>query len=398
MHIPFSPPDIRQEDIDAVVDVLKSGWITSGPVGTQFAQALTEYCDAAGTVLVNSCTAGLELALVALGVGPGDEVIVPAYTYTASASVIHHVGATIVMVDVAPGSYFVDPSTWENAITERTKAIIAVDIAGVMNDTTAIYRAIENRKELFHPTNSLQEKIGRVALIIDAAHSLGAVRNGAISGSVADLTAFSFHAVKNLTTGEGGALCWSKNLPVDHDDFERTLRILCLHGQDKSALEKMNAAAWEYDILTPAFKWNLADIMAALGLSQLKRYPEIISRRHEIIDRYDDILSDTPTTSLMHVGEDFRSSGHLYLLTLTGYSVAQRNAFIDDMYEAGVSCNVHYKPLPELTAYQNLGFSSADYPQALAQYTSEVTLPLHTCLSDEQVEYVASTARNLILK
>lgn len=397
MLIPFSPPDIRTEDIDSVTAVLRSGWITSGPVGTEFSDALTNYCDTADTVLVNSCTAALELSLRVLGIGPGDEVIVPAYTYTASASVIDHVGATIVMVDVEPGSFFVPAETFENAITERTKAIIAVDMAGVMNATKPIFEAIERRKGLFTPANELQEQIGRVALVIDAAHSLGAIRDGRRAGSVADFTAFSFHAVKNLTTAEGGALTWNKNLPVDHEQLGTLLRVLILHGQNKSALEKSKASSWEYDIVSPAYKMNLPDILAALGYSQFKRYDNVLERRHEIVSRYNELLADTDTTALRHSGKNFRSSGHLYLLTLNGFSREDRNQFISDMRSHGVSCNVHYKPLPALTAYRNLGFKTTDHPNSMAQYSSEVTLPLHTCLTDEQVDYVANVARNLLL-
>lgn len=397
MFIPFSPPDIREEDVEAVAAVLRSGWITSGPVGAEFSEALSTYCDTVDTVLVNSCTSGLELSLRALGIGPGDEVIVPAYTYTASASVIDHVGAKIVMVDVAPGSFFVAAETFENAITERTKAIIAVDMAGVMNDTQPIYDAIESRQELFTPSSMLQERIGRVALIIDAAHSLGAMQAGSRAGSVADFTAFSFHAVKNLTTAEGGALTWNKNLPVDHEELGSLLRVLTLHGQNKSALEKSKASSWEYDIVSPAYKMNLPDILAAMGYSQFKRYDRVLDRRHEILARYNEILADTDTTALRHSGKNFRSSGHLYLLTLNEYSQDDRNQFIADMQSQGVSCNVHYKPLPALTAYRNLGFKMSDYPNSMAQYSNEVTLPLHTCLTDEQVDYVANTARNLLL-
>lgn len=397
MQVAFSTPDIREEDIEAVSEVLRSGWITSGPVGEKFRNALTKYCGSSDTILLNSCTAGLELALRALGIGPGDEVIVPAYTYTASASVIHHVGATIVMVDVAPGSYFVAPQTWEQAITEKTKAIIPVDLGGLMNDTEPLYRAIENKRSVFQPNNELQRQIGRVALIMDGAHSLGATLNGKKAGSVADFTAFSFHAVKNLTTAEGGALTWNRDLPVDHTELARLLRLLSLHGQDKSALEKIHSSSWEYDIVFPGYKMNLPDIQAALGLSQLKRYDTLIERRHSIIAQYNEALADTGTTSLPHITENARSSGHLYMLNLLGFSVPERNAFINQMGEAGISCNVHYKPLPALTAYRNMGFDQADFPNSMAQYSTEVSLPLHTCLTDEQVNYVTQTARNLLL-
>lgn len=396
MKIPFSPPDIREEDIEAVVDVLRSGWITSGPVGEEFRHALTNYCNSAETILMNSATAAMEMALRVMGVGPGDEVIVPAYTYTASASVINHVGADIVMVDVAPGEYFVQEDTWADAITERTKAIIAVDLGGVMFDAPALIRIAEAARDSFRPRSSFQEQLGRVAVIADGAHSLGASRDGMKSGSLADFTAFSFHAVKNLTTGEGGALTWRKDLPVDHGEVLKQLKLLILHGQSKSALEKTNSASWEYDIAFPGYKANMADIMAALGLSQLKRYDSVIERRHEIIRRYDEALLPLGNTSLIHAGNGIYSSGHLYLLGLEGRSLEFRNDFIERMFEAGISCNVHYKPLPMLIAYRHLGFDITDYPNAYSQYTKEVTLPLHTCLTDEEVNCVAETAKSLL--
>lgn len=396
MQVPFSPPDIREEDIQAVAQVLRSGWITSGPVGEEFRNALTDLCGSADTILMNSATAGLEMALRVIGVGPGDEVIVPAYTYTASASVIHHVGAQIVMVDVAPGQYFVSPQTWADAITDKTKAIIPVDLGGVMVDTDSIYQAIASRQNLFSPKNSFQEALGRVAVVVDGAHSLGATRNGKTSGSAGDFTAFSFHAVKNLTTGEGGALTWRKDLPVPSEEIYKYLRLLILHGQSKSALEKTNSASWEYDIAFPGYKANMADIMAALGYSQLQRYQSVMERRLDIVRAYDQALLPLGNTSLTHEGENFRSSGHLYLLGLEGKTLAERNRFIEDMYQKGVSCNVHYKPLPLLTAYRDLGFDIADYPNAYAQYEKEVSLPLHTCLTDTQVSYVIESSLSSI--
>ena len=396
MQVPFSPPDIREEDIQTVVEVLRSGWITSGPVGEKFRTALTEFSGTAGTVLVNSATAALEAALRYLGIGPGDEVIVPAYTYTASASVVHHVGAQIVMVDVEPGSYFVSPESVAAAITERTKAIILVDLAGRMVDVEPIYAAIEAARSRFQASTPAQEAFGRIALIIDGAHSLGAERGGLRSGAAGDFTAYSFHAVKNLTTAEGGAITWRRENPADHADIERFLKLHILHGQSKSALEKSDSASWEYDVLFPGYKANMPDTLAALGYSQLKRYPETIDRRHHIIGEYDKALAGLPVTSLAHKGEDWRSSGHLYLLSLDTLSLAGRNEFIERMYREGVSCNVHYKPLPMLTAYKDLGFDVLQYPNALAAYEHEVTLPLHTVLTDEQVAYVGETARTIL--
>ncbi|NLI05107.1 MAG: DegT/DnrJ/EryC1/StrS family aminotransferase [Actinomycetaceae bacterium] len=396
MQIPFSPPDVRDEDIDLVVQVLKSGWITSGPIGEEFRHELTEYCDSGDTLLVNSATAGLETALRLLGVGPGDEVIVPAYTYTASAAVIAHVGATIRMVDTAPGSYFVAPETWVDAVTDRTKAIIPVDLAGVPVDVDAIRAALLSKISLFSPRNRVQEAIARVAVIVDGAHSLGAKRAGLHAGNIGDFTAFSFHAVKNLTTAEGGALTWRKGLPVDHDELMRLAKMTILHGQSKSALEKSKIGSWEYDIAFPGYKMNMPDITAALGLSQLRRYDSVLDRRRQIVEAYDAALLPLGFESLAHVGEDWESSRHLYMLSRPGWTEADRNAFIVEMAKAGVSCNVHYKPLPMLTAYRDLGFDIRDYPNAYAQYEKMLTLPLHTVLTDEQVQYVTDTAASIV--
>lgn len=396
MQIPFSPPDIQEEDIEAVVQVLRSGWITSGPVGEQFRHALTEYCGSADTILVNSATAGLEVALRLLGVGPGDEVIVPAYTYSASAAVIAHVGAKIVMVDVEPGEFFPAAETYAAAITERTKAIIPVDLGGVPIGLAPIYAAIESAKEKFVPKTEVQAYLGRVAIITDGAHSLGAVRNGVKSGNLADFTSFSFHAVKNLTTAEGGALTWGQQLAAISDDLMKHARLLILHGQSKSALEKTNSAAWEYDIAFPGYKQNMADIMAALGYSQLGRYEQTLSRRREIVSRYNEGFTGLNCSWLEHSGADWQSSCHLYLLRLDGADETERNRFIDQMYDLGVSCNVHYKPLPMFTGYRDLGFDILDYPNAFAQYQNEVTLPLHTCLTNTQVNYVVEMASKLL--
>lgn len=420
MQVPFSPPDIHEDDIEAVVEVLRSGWITSGPIGEQLRSQLTDFSGSAGTILVNSATAALESALRYLGIGSDDEVIVPAYTYTASASVIHHVGAKIVMVDVEPGRYLPSAERIAASITERTKAIIAVDLAGCMVDTSSIYEVIEAASAHFSPATPAQEAFNRIALIIDGAHSLGAERAGKRAGSAGDFTAFSFHAVKNLTTAEGGALTWRKENPANHADIENFLKLNILHGQSKSALEKTNSAAWEYDIMFPGYKANMPDTLAALGLSQLRRYRATLDRRHDIIQRYNEALSGLPVTPLAHSGylaesgranqdqridqdehlpqtkKKWRSSGHLYMLSLDTLPLDKRNAFINRMHERGISCNVHYKPLPMLTAYRNLGFRIEDFPNAYKQYEHEVTLPLHTLLSDEQVDYVGSTAREIL--
>lgn len=396
MQIPFSPPDIREEDIEAVVEVLRSGWITSGPVGEDFRQALTKYCGSSDTILVNSATAGLEVALRLLGVGSGDEVVVPAYTYSASAAVIKHVGAQIVMVDVTPGEFFPSPQIYAEAITERTKAIIPVDLGGVPVDLAPIYTAIESAKAKFVPKTKVQDYLGRVAIIADGAHSLGAVRNGQRTGNLADFTSFSFHAVKNLTTAEGGALTWSRKLSGISDELMKYARLLILHGQSKSALEKNNSAAWEYDIAFPGFKQNMADIMAALGHSQLKRYEQTLVRRREIVEHYNEAFTGLNCSWLEHSGFDWQSSCHLYLLRLNGVEEVGRNRFIDEMYNRGVSCNVHYKPLPMFTGYRDLGFDIVNYPNAFAQYQNEVSLPLHTCLTDEQVEYLVQKMSDCI--
>lgn len=400
MKVPFSPPDIREQDIEAVVEVLRSGWITSGPVGEKFRKALTEFSGTAGTMLLNSATAGLKNALRFLGIGPGDEVIVPAYTYTASASVVAHVGAKIVMVDVEPGDYFPSAQRIRAAITQKTKAIIPVDLAGRMVDTAPIYEAIEDAQPLFHPGNALQETLGRIALIIDGAHSLGATGYGMHSGQAGDFTAFSFHAVKNLTTAEGGALTWRTENPLS-DQVEHFVKLNTLHGQSKSALEKTNSAGWEYDVLFPGYKENMPDTLAALGYSQLQRYPQMIARRHQIIDSYSQALADLPVTALAHSGTDaqgrsWNSSGHLYLLSLDTLGLAERNQFIEEMFNRGISCNVHYKPLPMLTAYRDLGFKIDDFPNAYEAYCREVTLPLNTVLDDAQVEYVQETAKEIL--
>lgn len=396
MRIEFSPPDISQEEIDEVVDTLKSGWITTGPKTKLFEKQIAEYCNTSRAVCLNSATACMEMALRLLGIGEGDEVITSAYTYSASASVIHHVGATIVLVDTGKDSYHIDYEAISGAITERTKAIIPVDIAGVMCDYDRIYQVIEEKKNLFRPANDVQRAMGRVAVIADAAHSFGASYKGKISGEVADFTSFSFHAVKNLTTGEGGALTWRHISGVDNELVYRDLMLLTLHGQSKDALAKSKLGSWEYDIIGLDFKCNMTDIMASIGLAQLKRYPDILERRKRIIEMYDEAFEDIGIEALKHYDDVYRSSGHLYLTRLSGKDVAFRNAVVKKMAEKGIATNVHYKALPMFTAYKALGFKIEDYPNAYEMYHNELTLPLHTLLTDEEVEYVASALNEIL--
>ena len=393
MHIAFSPPDITDEEIAEVVDTLKSGWITTGPKTKAFEKQIAEYCHTSKAVCLNSATACAEMALRVLGIGLGDEVITTAYTYTASASVVCHVGAKLVLVDVQPDSYEMDYDLLEQAITERTKAIIPVDLGGVICDYKKIFDIVERKRALFHADNEMQSKIGRIAVVADGAHAFGAMRNGKHCGEIADFTSFSFHAVKNLTTAEGGALVWRDIEGVDNDAIYKQLMLLSLHGQSKDALAKTQLGAWEYDIVAPYYKCNMTDIMASIGIAQLKRYPDLLKRRKEIIEKYNEGLADLDVRVLKHYGDDFSSSGHLYLVRLNGKTREECNKIIIKMAEAGVATNVHYKPLPLLTAYKDLGFDIKDYPNAYAMYENEITLPLHTKLSDEEVEYVIDTFR-----
>lgn len=393
MHIAFSPPDITDEEIAEVVDTLKSGWITTGPKTKAFEKQIAEYCHTSKAVCLNSATACAEMALRVLGIGLGDEVITTAYTYTASASVVCHVGAKLVLVDVQPDSYEMDYDLLEQAITERTKAIIPVDLGGVICDYKKIFDIVERKRALFHADNEMQSKIGRIAVVADGAHAFGAMRNGKHCGEIADFTSFSFHAVKNLTTAEGGALVWRDIEGVDNDAIYKQLMLLSLHGQSKDALAKTQLGAWEYDIVAPYYKCNMTDIMASIGIAQLKRYPELLKRRKEIIEKYNEGLADLDVRVLKHYGDDFSSSGHLYLVRLNGKTREECNKIIIKMAEAGVATNVHYKPLPLLTAYKDLGFDIKDYPNAYAMYENEITLPLHTKLSDEEVDYVIDTFR-----
>lgn len=389
MKIPFSPPDIGQDEIEQVVEAMRSGWITTGPKTKELERQVAAFCHAPRAVCLNSATAALELTLHQLGIGPGDEVITSAYTYTASASVACHVGAKLVLVDCQQDSYEMDYDALERAVTSKTKAIIPVDIGGVLCDYDRIFQIVQKKRSLFVPSdNPIQQALGRVAVVADSAHGFGASRHGKMSGEIADFTAFSFHAVKNFTTAEGGAVVWRTLDSIDNEEIYRQYMLLSLHGQSKDALAKTQLGAWEYDIVIPGYKCNMTDIMAGIGLAQMKRYPGLLARRREIITRYNKALEALPVTVLQHYGEDFASSGHLYLVRLNGKDEAYRNDLIVRMAELEVATNVHYKPLPMHTAYRNMGFSIEDYPNAYQMYHNEVTLPLHTCLTDEQVEYV----------
>ncbi|MHC8514313.1 DegT/DnrJ/EryC1/StrS family aminotransferase [Sporosarcina sp. ITBMC105] len=396
MVIKFSPPDITQREIDEVVDTLKSGWITTGPKTKLFEKRIAEYCNTSKAVCLNSATSCMEMTLRLLGIGEGDEVITSAYTYSASASVIHHVGAKIVLVDTAKDSFHLDYALLEKAITEKTKAIISVDIGGVMCDYEKIFEAVNSSKDLFKPSNKLQSQIGRIAVIADAAHSFGASYRNKKSGELADFTCFSMHAVKNLTTAEGGAVVWRNITGINTEDIYNEYMLLSLHGQTKDALSKTNLGSWEYDIIAPNYKCNMTDIMASLGLVQLDRYTKILERRREIIQLYDSLLKDSKLSTLKHFSSDHESSGHLYLVRLEGKNETFRNETINKMAEKGIPTNVHYKPLPMHTAYKNLGFNMSNYPNAFSMYENEITLPLHTLLKDNEVEHISSSLLSLV--
>lgn len=393
--IPFSPPDITQEEIDEVIDALQSGWITTGPKTKKLENDLAQFVGTNKVACLGSATAALECGLRLLDVGPGDEVITSAYTYTASASAICHVGATPVLVDVAAGSFEMDYDALASAVTERTKAVIPVDIAGRMIDYDALAAALDSASACWKPCTDAQGAFSRVPVLADGAHSLGARWHGLNAGQAGDLTAFSFHAVKNFTTAEGGALTWRAGI-LDDDEAYHQVMLMSLHGQTKDALAKTKVGAWEYDIAFPGWKCNMTDIQAAIGLAQLRRYPGLLARRRELVQRYEERLADAGVSYLKHYQGDadtdgFASSGHLMLVRLDGRSRAFRDQLIERMAQAGVSSNVHYKPLPMLTAYRNLGFDIADYPNALAQFENEVTLPLHTLLSDDDVDTIVET-------
>ena len=394
--IPFSPPDMSEAEINEVAEALRSGWITTGPKTKEFERLIALCCQTEQAVCLNSATACMELILRVLGVGQGDEVITPAYTYTATASVTCHVGAKVVMVDTAPDSFEMDYDKLADAITERTKVVLPVDLAGVVCDYDKIFAAVESKKHLFSPANDIQKAYGRVIVLADAAHAFGAKWHGKMCGEIADFTSFSFHAVKNLTTAEGGALTWRNHDGVDNESLYKQFQLLSLHGQNKDALAKTRLGAWEYDIVAPYYKCNMTDVMAGIGLAQLKRYPEMLYRRRQIIERYNEGLKGCDVQVLDHFGDDHSSSGHLYLVRLLGEDVEYRNVVIEQMAERGIACNVHYKPLPIMTAYKNLGFDIANYPNAYNQYHNEITLPLHTSLTDEDVEYVISNFVDII--
>ena len=401
MKIPFSPPDMTELEAQGASEAIWSGWITTGPKTKEFERQIAEYCHVDKAVCLNSQTACAEMALRLLGIGAEnggssfDEVIVPAYTYTASASVVCHVGAKLVLIDSQSDSLEMDYEALENAINEHTKAIIPVDIGGVPCDYDRIFAIVENKKHLFKATSAVQEAVGRVAICADAAHAFGASWHGKMVGSIADFSSFSFHAVKNLTTAEGGALTW--NIPgIDDEELYHQAQLYSLHGQSKDALAKTQLGAWEYDIAGPWYKCNMTDIMAAIGLAQLSRYEGILERRKEIISRYDEAFKKLGVQVLPHYTDEHQSSGHLYITRVPGVSLKERQEIIVKMAESGIATNVHYKPLPMMTAYKNMGFDIKDYPNAYKQFENEITLPLHTKLTDEEVEYVIEKYRDMV--
>ena len=397
MKVPFSPPDITEEEIAEVADTLRSGWITTGPKTKRFENEIAAYCHTAKAACLNSATASLELSLRILGVGPGDEVITSAYTYTASCSVICHVGAIPVLVDTVPGTFDMNPEKVREAVSEKTKAVIAVDLAGIIYPHyRELFQIAEEKKSLFHANNEIQEAMGRIAILADGAHAFGASREGKMAGEIADFTSFSFHAVKNLTTAEGGAAVWRTIPGIDNEDIYNQYMLYSLHGQNKDALAKTQLGNWEYDIAGPYYKCNMTDIMASIGLIQLKRYPDILKRRREIIRRYDYAFQDLNIEVLKHYSDMHTSSGHLYLTRLVGKSREVCNDVIVKMAEAEIATNVHYKPLPMMTAYKNLGFDIQDFPNAYHMFENEITLPLHTCLTDEQVDFIIETYRKIV--
>ncbi len=398
MKIPFSPPDMSELELREVKEVILSGWITTGPKTKEFEYQIADFCDADRAVCLNSQTACAEMALRVLGIGVGDEVIVPAYTYTASASVVNHVGASLVLIDAQDNCLEMDYNKLEMAVTERTKAIIPVDLGGIPCDYEKIFTIVENKKNLFMPANKIQKAMGRIAVCADAAHSLGATWHGRKTGSIADWSSFSFHAVKNLTTAEGGALTWKTISGIDNEEIYHQLQLYSLHGQSKDAFSKMRPGAWEYDIVGLWYKCNMTDIMAGMGLAQLSRYEKILERRKEIIKRYDEAFKPSGIEVLDHYNQQHQSSGHLYITRIPGISEEQRQKIIEEMAEAGIAVNVHYKPLPMMTAYKNLGFDIKDYPNAYKSFANEITLPLHTKLTDEEVEYVIKNYSRIVRK
>lgn len=394
--IQFSPPDISELEINEVCEALRSGWITTGPRTKKLEQELAAFCRTEKMVCLNSATAAEEMNLRVLGIGPGDEVIVPAYTYTASASAAIHVGATVVMIDSQKSSLEMDYNRLEAAITEKTKAIVPVDLAGIPCDYDRVFEIVERKKHLFKPNSEIQRALGRVAVVADCAHGLGAQWNGKMTGELADFTSYSFHAVKNFTTAEGGASTWRTIPGVDNDALYHQYQLLSLHGQSKDALAKTQLGSWEYDIVGTWYKCNMTDIMAAIGLKQLERYPAMLQRRKEIIHRYDKAFRPFGVETLEHYGDNYSSSGHLYMTRIPGISEEQRNEIIVKMAEQGIACNVHYKPMPMMTAYKNMGFDIKDFPNAYMHYANEITLPLHTKLTDENVDYVIATYKDVL--
>lgn len=396
MEVKFSPPDITEQEIQAVAEALRSGWITTGPKTKELEHQIATYCGVERAVCLNSQTACAEMALRVLGIGPGDEVIVPAYTYTASASVIEHVGAKIIFVDSQPNSLEMDYDQVEAAINDRTKVIIPVDLGGVPCNYDRIFEIVKRKKHLFRGSTPIQKAIGRVIVLADTAHALGATWHGKPVGSVADFSAFSFHAVKNLTTAEGGALTWRNNPELDNDDIYQHVQLMSLHGQSKDALAKTQLGAWEYDVVGPWYKCNMTDVAAAMGLTQMQRYSALLARRKEIIRRYDEALKPLGVAVLNHYTGEYSSSGHLYITRVPGITPKQRNRIITRMAELDIACNVHYKPLPMHTAYINMGYDIKDFPNAYNLYANEITLPLHTCLTDAQIDYVIDCYTSIV--
>lgn len=396
MNIPFSPPDITEKEIELVAEALRSGWITTGPKTKEFERELAAYAGTDKAVCLNSATAAMEMTLRALGIGEGDEVIVPAYTYTATCSVVCHVGATPVIADIAATGHEMDYEALDPLITERTKAIMPVDLAGILCDYEKITACAERNRDKFRARNEIQRGFGRLIIVADCAHGFGAEKDGRRAGQFADFTCFSFHAVKNLTTAEGGAVTWRSRDFIDNDALYKQFMDISLHGQTKDALNKNKPGMWEYDIIAPAYKCNMTDIQAALGLAQLERYDDMLRRRHEIIDRYNETLSDFAVKVLDHHGVHHRSSGHLYFMQVAGIGEQERNRLIEAFAARGVATNVHYKPLPMMTAYKNMGFDIKDYPHAFAAYKNEITLPLYSKLTDGQVDYITETIREVL--
>ena len=400
--IPFSPPDISELEINEVAEAMRSGWITTGPRTKELEKRLAEYCHTSKVVCLNSATAAEELNFRVCGIGEGDEVIVPAYTYTASASAAIHCGAKVVFVDSQKDCVEMDYDAVAEKINERTKAIVAVDLGGIVCDYDKLFSVIEQKRALFSPLQGdslgarIQQSLNRVLVFSDAAHALGASRNGKMAGSIADFTDFSFHAVKNFTTAEGGASTWRDIEGIDNDELYHQYQLLSLHGQSKDALAKSQIGAWEYDIIGPWYKCNMTDIMAAIGLKQLDRYPSLLARRGEIIERYDAMCDELGVKHLVHSGENFQSSNHLYLTRIPGVGDRERREIIVKLAERGVNCNVHYKPLPMMTAYKKLGWDIKDFPNAYEYYENLITLPLHTLLSNEDVEYVIENYKEVV--